>query len=236
MTLGRSDMKKIKLLTIDDDPYVCEIIRLYGNKEGFDVFAAHDGGSGIERVYTLKPDLIVLDLMLPEIGGFQVCEQIRKDYSIPIVMLTGRAESYDKIKGFDLGADDYVVKPFDPKELMARIKAVLKRTSPGVFHDEMVHMEGFIFDLQQNVVGTGETSIQMPPKEMELLYYLVSHPNRVYTRQQLVDQVWGYTFDGDPRTVDVHIKRIREKLKCHENQGAIQTIRGVGYKFEVTTS
>ncbi|GIQ69590.1 DNA-binding response regulator [Xylanibacillus composti] len=228
-------MKRIKLLTIDDDPYICEIIRLYAEKEGYEVLIAHDGMTGLALALDLEADLIVLDIMLPEIEGWEVCRRLKMDRNIPVIMLTGKGERYDKMTGFELGADDYVVKPFDSQELMARIKAVLRRSYPALCHDEVAAVSGLKLDLRRYAVETENAAFTLPPKEMELLYFLVSHANRVFTRQQLLDQVWGYDYEGDPRTVDVHIKRIRERLVQPDQPWSIQTIRGVGYKLEAGT-
>lgn len=224
-------MKPIKLLTIDDDPHVCELIRLYAEREGFEVNEASDGLEGLEMAYDARPDIIILDIMLPEMDGWTVCEGIRKDFGTPIIMLSGKGESYDKLKGFELGVDDYVVKPFDSKELMARIRAVLRRTNPSLYHDEVVRLDGLLFDMRHLQVKVQGENAGFAPKEIELLYFMATNRNRVFTRQQLLDQVWGFDYDRDPRTVDVHIKRIREKLRFHEVQWSIETIRGIGYKF-----
>jgi len=227
-------VKPVKLLTIDDDTHVCELIRLYGERDGLEVLAANDGMSGLQLAYDQVPDMIVLDIMLPEMDGWSVCQRIRKDFATPIIMLSGKGESYDKLKGFELGVDDYVVKPFDSKELMARIRAVLRRSNPSLYHEEMVRLDGLVFDLRHMLVTIEGENAGFAPKEIELLYFMASNRNRVYTRQQLLDQVWGFDYDGDPRTVDVHIKRIREKLRFYEVTGAINTIRGIGYKYVVT--
>ncbi len=227
-------MKRIKLLTMDDDPYICEIIRLYAEKEGYEVYSAHDGMSGLSLALDQEVDLIVLDIMLPEMEGWEVCRRLKMERNIPVIMLTGKGERCDKMRGFDLGADDYVVKPFDSLELMARIKAVLRRTYPVLCHNEVAAVPGLQLDLRRYSVETEAASYTLPPKEMELLFHLVSNPNRVFTRQQLLDQIWGYDFEGDSRTVDVHIKRIRERLARPGQAWSIQTIWGVGYKLEVS--
>jgi len=224
-------MKPIKLLTIDDDAHVCELIRLYAEREGFEVTEANDGLDGLEMAYDVSPDIIVLDIMLPEMDGWAVCERIRKDFTTPIIMLSGKGESYDKLKGFELGVDDYVVKPFDSKELMARIRAVLRRTNPSLYHEEVVRLDELLFDMRHLQVKVQGENAGFAPKEIELLYFMATNRNRVFTRQQLLDQVWGFDYDRDPRTVDVHIKRIREKLRFFEVQSSIETIRGIGYKF-----
>ncbi|MCQ6559496.1 response regulator transcription factor [Paenibacillus mendelii] len=224
-------MKPIKLLTIDDDAHVCELIRLYAEREGFEVSEANDGLEGLEMVYDASPDMIILDIMLPEMDGWALCERIRKDFSTPIIMLSGKGESYDKLKGFELGVDDYVVKPFDSKELMARVRAVLRRTNPSLYHEEVVLLDELLFDMRHLQVKVQGENAGFAPKEIELLYFMATNRNRVFTRQQLLDQVWGFDYDRDPRTVDVHIKRIREKLRFYEVQSSIETIRGIGYKF-----
>jgi len=226
-------MKKIKLLVIEDDPYICELIRLYVEKEGHTIETASDGAEGYQKWLDCLPDLIVLDIMLPEMDGWELCKEIRRQSKTPIIMLTGKGESYDIIKGLELGADDYLVKPFDPNELIARIKAVLRRTQPLLFQEEVIRFPGLTIDLQQYKVICMGNEITFPPKEMELLVFLAANCNKVFTRLQLIEQVWGLSFDGDPRTVDVHIKRIREKLGDPVPDWSLVTIRGVGYKFEV---
>lgn len=232
---GEASMSKLKILAIDDDPNICELISLYANKEGYQAFSATDGINGIQILYDVSPDLIVLDIMLPEMDGWEVCKLIRMESSVPIIMLTGRGESYDKVKGLEIGADDYMVKPFDPKELMARIKAVLRRIHPSIDEAPFLEFPALSIDMKQYIVRYHNRDITMPPKEIELLYYLASHSNKVITRHQILDQIWGYGYDGDPRTVDVHIKRIREKIGQDNNQWSLKTIRGIGYKFEVNS-
>ncbi|MFC4768003.1 response regulator transcription factor [Effusibacillus consociatus] len=225
-------MKQIKILVIDDDPHICELIKLYGETNGYQMISAYDGMEGLERFFDETPDLVILDIMLPEMDGWQLCKSIRADKPTPIIMLTGKGESYDRIKGLDLGADDYMVKPFDPKELMARIKAVLRRGNQLPETKEVIEFPSLRIDPNQYHVICRGTEFTLPPKEMELLYFFATYPNQVFTRQQLLDKVWGFDFHGDPRTVDVHIKRIREKLGDH-TQWSLKTIRGIGYKFEV---
>lgn len=229
-------MKKLTLLVIDDDPNICELIRLYGEKEGYEVRHAYNGTTGVEMFYESPSDFVVLDIMLPSMNGWDVCKEIRQLSQVPIIMLTGKGESYDKIKGLEIGADDYVVKPFDPKELVARIKAVLRRYHVLNGDQEVVSFPNLKIDLKQYQMECFGDIMTLPPKEIELLYYLATHANRVFTRQQLVDQIWGYDFDGDPRTVDVHIKRIREKLGKESSDWELKTLRGIGYKFEVSGS
>ncbi len=225
--------KQVKLLVIEDDPYICELITLYAEKRGYMVNIANDGMKGLEMFYDIPPDLVLLDIMIPEMDGWEVCKEIRRSDKTPIIMLTGKGENFDKLKGFELGTDDYLVKPFDPNELMARIKAVLRRANPMLDANEIIEHPLLKINLQQYKVTCDKQEIVLTPKEMELLYFLASHPNQVFTRQQLLDQLWGVDYDGDPRTVDVHIKRIREKLGDSNPYWMVKTIRGVGYKFEV---
>lgn len=224
-------MNAVKLLVIEDDPYICEIIALYVAKMGYEVVTAADGVDGLMKYYDLAPDLVVLDLMLPEMDGWSVCREIRRDGRTPVIILTAKTERYDKIRGFDCGADDYVVKPFDPQELMARIKAVLRRSDPLIPAYEPIRLGELVVDMNQYAVLCGASVMPLPPKEMELLYHLALRPGRVFTRQQLLDRIWGEDYDGDPRTVDVHIKRIRDKLRAHEFGWSIATVRGIGYKL-----
>lgn len=225
--------KQIKILVVEDDRNICELITLYVEKDGHTVNIANDGLTGLETFYDNHPDLVVLDIMLPEMDGWEVCKEIRRYDKTPIIILTGKGESYDKLKGFNLGTDDYMVKPFDPNELMARIKAVLRRANPTLVANEVIELPLLKIDMNQYKVICDNQEVVLAPREMELLYLLASHPNQVYTRQQLLDQIWGFDFDGDPRTVDVHIKRIREKLGDQSLYWRVKTIRGVGYKFEV---
>jgi DNA-binding response OmpR family regulator len=226
--------KQIKVLVIEDDPYICELITLYTEKSGYEVYVAKNGMKGLEMFYDNPPDLVILDIMMPEMDGWEVCKEIRRFDKTPIIMLTGKGERYDKLKGFEQGTDDYLVKPFDPNELIARIKAVLRRANP-MFDDanEIIEFPLLKINLNQYKVICDKQEIVFPPKELELLYFLTSHSNQVFTRQQLLDQIWGRDFEGDPRTVDVHIKRIREKLEDSNPYWKLKTIKGVGYKFEV---
>lgn len=223
----------IKILTIEDDPNIVELIKLYCEKMGFSCIAAYDGEEGLKMYYEQSPDCIVLDLMLPKLNGWEVCKIIRiENKEIPIIMLTGKGETEDIIGGLHIGADDYVVKPFDPNELMARISAVLRRTIlPDSEKDELQY-GNINIKMKEYRVTINDEEVIMPPREMELFYYLALHPNRVFSRQQLLDQVWGYDFEGDERTVDVHIKRIRDKLNAYQANWTVTTIRGVGYRFE----
>jgi len=201
--------KQIKVLVIEDDPDICELLTLYAEKSGYLVTVANNGMKGLEMFYDNPPDLVILDIMLPKIDGWEVCQEIRKFDKTPVIMLTGKGENYDKLKGFALGTDDYLVKPFDPNELMARIKAVLRRANPLFDGNAIIEFPGLMINLQQYKVACDQQEIGLPPKEMELLYFLASHANQVFTRLQLLDQIWGWNFEGDPRTVDVHIKRKR---------------------------
>ncbi|MCC2683621.1 MAG: two component transcriptional regulator, winged helix family [Paenibacillaceae bacterium] len=225
--------KRVKILVIEDDPYICELISLYADKSEYIVHVADNGMKGLEVFHDHPPDLVILDIMMPVMDGWEVCKEIRRFGKTPVIMLTGKGESYDKLKGFDLGTDDYLVKPFDPNELMARIKAVLRRTDPMYEANEIVELPMLKIDLVQYKVICEGHEFVLPPKEMELLFFLASHTNQVFTRLQLLDQIWGLDFEGDPRTVDVHIKRIRGKLGDSNPNWNVKTIRGVGYKFEV---
>ena len=229
-------MADIKIMVVDDDANIGELLRLYLEKEGYDTVVMTDGVAALEAFDTAKPDLILLDVMMPRLDGWQVCREIRKKSQCPIIMITAKGELFDRVLGLELGADDYVVKPFETKEVMARIKAVLRRcgvTSEKkariVEYDNLyINMENFELRVCGKVVDT-------PPKEMELIYHLASNPNRVYTRNQLLDEVWGFEYYGDSRTVDVHIKRLREKLEGISEQWTLKTVWKVGYKFEVHT-
>jgi len=223
----------MKILVIDDDIKICEVIKLYLEKEGFEVVVAHNGMDGISVFKNEMPDLVILDIMLPKKDGYEVCRELRKISNIPIIMLTAKGETFDKVLGLELGADDYIVKPFDPKELIARIKAVLRRTQGEVNDEKVVVYPNLTVNLTTYEVKLEDKVIDMPPKEIELLYFLASHPNKVFTREQLLDHIWGYNFVGDTRTVDVHIKRIREKIENNKYPWKIKTVWGVGYKFEI---
>ena len=226
--------KQIKILVIEDDPYIYDIIKLYIEKLGFTAIFASSGEEGIQLYYDESPHLLLLDIMLPEMSGWDVCKEVRRDnQSIPIIMLTGKGESYDKIKGLDLGADDYIVKPFDPNELIARIKAILRRTNYIDGINESIEFPSLTIDMNQHKVFQNESELALPPKEFELLHFLAKNSNQIFTRQQLLNQIWGYDYEGDPRTVDVHIKRLREKIGEPVRDWAIKTVWGIGYKFEV---
>jgi len=225
--------RPIKILTIEDDPNITELIDMYMTKLGYESVVASDGEKGLEFYFDESPDCVILDLMLPKINGWEVCRTIRlENPSIPILMLTGKGESYDIVKGLDLGADDYIVKPFDPNELSARVKAALRRTNGFAETKENLSFSNLNLKIKEFKVFVEETEILMAPREMELLYYFGVNPKQVLSRQQLLDSVWGYDFDGDPRTIDVHIKRVRDKLANHHAQWSITTIRGIGYRFE----
>lgn len=230
-------VSKQKILIVDDDNNIAELISLYLTKECFDTMIVNDGESVMPAMETFAPNLILLDLMLPGIDGYQVCREVRAQYSVPIIMLSAKGEVFDKVLGLELGADDYMEKPFDSKELVARAKAVLRRYKPSNAptenpNDKCVEYEDLTINLTNySVIYMGHT-VEMPPKELELLYFLASSPNHVFTREQLLDQIWGYEYIGDTRTVDVHIKRLREKINDHANW-KISTIWGIGYKFEV---
>ena len=223
-----------KILVVDDDQNICELLRLYIEKEGFEVRIANDGRKALEIFEEQNPDLIMLDIMLPELDGWQVCREIRKKSQCPIIMLTAKGEVFDKVLGLELGADDYVVKPFETKEVVARIKAVLRRYGSNAEEQvKEVRYDKLSINLTNYELKVDGVAIDTPPKEMELIYHLASNPNRVFTRDQLLDEVWGFDYFGDSRTVDVHIKRLREKLEGVEANWQLKTVWGVGYKFEV---
>ena len=223
-----------KILIVDDDQNICELLRLYIEKEGFTTAIANDGKKAVEMFDMEKPDLIMLDIMLPELDGWQVCREIRKKSQCPIIMLTAKGEVFDKVLGLELGADDYVVKPFEAKEVVARIKAVLRRIG-GQQNESVkeVKYDKLSINLTNYELRVDGKQIDTPPKEMELIYHLASNPNRVFTRDQLLDEVWGFDYYGDSRTVDVHVKRLREKLEGVSEKWTLKTVWGVGYKFEV---
>ncbi|SHF66608.1 DNA-binding response regulator, OmpR family, contains REC and winged-helix (wHTH) domain [Caldanaerobius fijiensis DSM 17918] len=222
-----------KIMIVDDDKNICELISIYLSKEGFETVKVYDGNAAIEKFSEVSPSLVVLDLMLPGVDGYTVCKHIRKISNVPIIMLTAKSETLDKVLGLELGADDYIVKPFDPKELVARVKAVLRRYAPAPGEDEKkIVYPGIVINMTEYKLKLNGRDIEVPPKEFELLYFLASHPNQVFTREQLLEQVWGYDYFGDSRTVDVHIKRLREKLPPND-VWSLKTVWGVGYKFEV---
>ncbi len=227
-------MLDTKVLIVDDDQNICELLRLYLQKDGFDTEIANDGSEAIELQKKYNPDIILLDVMMPKLDGWQVCREIRKTSDVPIIMITAKGEVFDKILGLELGADDYISKPFDTKEVIARIKAVLRRTTDKTKNEnEEVRFDKLIINLTNYELIVDGKKIDTPPKELELIYHLASNPNRVYTRDQLLDEVWGFDYYGDSRTVDVHVKRLREKLENVSSNWALRTVWGVGYKFEV---
>lgn len=223
-----------KILVVDDDQNICELLRLYLEKDGYETKAAYDGQQAIELAESFEPNLILLDIMLPKYDGWQVCREVRKKSDVPIIMLTAKGETFDKILGLELGADDYVTKPFDTKEVMARVRAVLRRSNSGAKSELLeVKYDKLRINLTNYELVVDGKLIDTPPKELELIYHLASNPNRVYTRDQLLDEVWGFDYYGDSRTVDVHVKRIREKLENISEEWSVKTVWGVGYKFEV---
>lgn len=228
MSLGR-------VLVVDDDKNICELLRLYLEKEGYGAILAHDGEEAVVKFNALKPDIILLDIMLPGIDGWQVCREIRKKSNVPIIMITAKVETFDKVLGLELGADDYIVKPFDTKEVIARIKAVYRRVgqSSGEAEIKEVKYDKLSVNMTRYELRVNGQVLDTPPKELELLFHLASNPNRVYTRDQLLDEVWGFEYYGDSRTIDVHVKRLREKLEGVSDKWALKTVWGVGYKFEV---
>lgn len=228
-------MDNQKILVVDDDPNICELLRVYLNKDGFDTAIASDGEEAIESALRYKPDLILLDIMMPRLDGWQVCREVRKTSEVPIIMLTAKGEVFDKILGLELGADDYISKPFDTKEVLARIKAVLRRSSERSKNNAIkeVRFDKLVINLTNYELIIDGKQIDTPPKELELIFHLASNPNRVYTRDQLLDEVWGFDYYGDSRTVDVHVKRLREKLENVSDKWSLKTVWGVGYKFEV---
>lgn len=233
---------KQKILIVDDDENIAELISLYLMKECYDTKTVEDGEAALAAFRSYNPNLILLDLMLPGIDGYEVCKEIRKTSSVPIIMLSAKGEIFDKVLGLELGADDYIIKPFDSKELVARVKAVLRRYHPKTTAAPKPEQTGSFVEYADLIINQTNYSvlyhdetIELPPKELELFYFLASHPNQVFTREQLLDHIWGYDYIGDTRTVDVHIKRLREKFKDHPAWG-IATVWGIGYKFEVKTN
>lgn len=228
-----------KALVIEDDKNIAELLRLYLEKDGFEVVIAGDGGTGLQLAGEIAPDVILLDIMLPVMDGWQVCREIRHDSKAaiaktPIIMLTAKGETFDKVSGLEMGADDYVTKPFEVKELLARIHAVMRRSdSADVTGEKKLTFDKLVINLDSYELIVDGKKVDTPPKEMELLYHLASSPNRVYTRNQLLDEVWGFDYFGDSRTVDVHIKRLREKLEGVSDNWSLKTVWGVGYKFEL---
>lgn len=232
--------EKQKILIVDDDSNIADLISLYLTKECFDTYIAGDGEAALQAVQTYQPNLMLLDIMLPGIDGYEVLREIRKTSKLPVIMLSAKGETFDKVLGLELGADDYIMKPFDSKEMVARVKAVLRRFTPDSVSagsnaislpKECVNFPDLIINLTDYSVYYHDKRIEMPPKELELFYFLASHPNQVFTREQLLDHIWSYDYIGDTRTVDVHIKRLREKFTDHP-QWNISTVWGIGYKFE----
>ena len=224
-----------KALIVEDDKNIAELLRLYLEKDGYEVLIATDGGAGARMALEENPTFVLLDIMLPVLDGWQVCRKIRESSKVPIIMLTAKGETFDKINGLEMGADDYVVKPFEVKELLARIHAVLRRTEfdSKEAGEKRLEFDKLVINLDSYELVVDGRKVDTPPKEMELLYHLASTPNRVYTRNQLLDEVWGFDYFGDSRTVDVHIKRLREKLEGVSDRWALKTVWGVGYKFEL---
>ena len=226
-------MQKERILVVDDDKNICDLLRMYLEKEGYSVILAHNGVDAVSIFSAENPDLVLLDIMLPQLDGWQVCREIRKTSEKPIIMLTAKDETFDKVLGLELGAYDYVTKPFDTKEIVARIKAVLRRTSSAKGEElKEVHYDKLSINLSNYEMKVNGVAVDTPPKELELIYHLASNPDRVFTRDQLLDDVWGFDYYGDSRTVDVHIKRLRDKLKGVSDEWELRTIWSVGYKFE----
>ncbi len=223
-----------KVLIVEDEANIAELLRLYLEKDGFEIAIASDGGTGVSLAQSFEPDLIFLDIMLPVMDGWAVCREIRKTSKVPIIMLTARGETTEKISGLEMGADDYITKPFEVKELMARAHAVLRRYEPDGAQERKLSFDKLVINMESYELLVDGKRVDTPPKELELLFHLASTPNRVYTRNQLLDEVWGFDYFGDSRTVDVHIKRLREKLENVSPQWALTTVWGVGYKFELT--
>ena len=224
-----------KVLIIDDDENICIMITLFLEKEGYDVDSINDGADAVDTFKDFDPDIVLLDIMLPNKDGNQICREIREISTKPIIMITAKGDTFDKVLGLELGADDFLVKPIDMKELSARIKAVLRRysTTDKISDNEVIHFENIEISLQKYELKLNGKSVEIPPKELQLLYFLASNYNRVFTRDQLLDKVWGFDYLGDSRTVDVHIKRLREKLEGKSDKWELKTVWGVGYKFEV---
>ncbi len=226
-------MASMRVMVVDDDNNICEYLRLYLEKEGYSVEIFHDGKSAVDAFSKYDPAIILLDVMMPNMDGWQVCREIRKQSQVPIIMLTAKGETFDKVLGLELGADDYVVKPFEAKEVIARIKAILRRSGYSDSESvKKVEFEKLVINLTNYEMIVDGKAVDTPPKELELIYHLASNPNKVYTRDQLLDEVWGFDYYGDSRTVDVHVKRLREKLEGISEKWALKTVWGVGYKFE----
>ena len=225
-------MPKPRILVVDDEKNICELLRLYLEKDGFEVMMAHTGRDAVEMTRANSPSLVLLDIMMPDVDGWEACRQIREFSQVPIIMLTAKGDVFDKVMGLELGADDYIVKPFETKEVVARIRAVLRRTDGGE-EQKVVSYDKLTVNLETYELIVDGKKIDCPPKELELLFQLAKNPNRVFTRDKLLDEVWGFEYYGDSRTVDVHIKRLREKLEGVSDKWDLKTVWGVGYKFEV---
>ncbi len=226
-------MGNIRVMVVDDDNNICEYLRLYLEKEGYDTLICHDGKQAVDKFSAFNPSIILLDVMMPIMDGWQVCREIRKQSQVPIIMVTAKDDTFDKVLGLDLGADDYVVKPFEAKEIIARIKAVLRRSSTDEAEIKQVEFDKLSVNLQSYEMIVDGKAVDTPPKELELIFHLASNPNKVFTRDQLLDEVWGFDYYVDSRTVDVHVKRLREKLEGVSDLWSLKTVWGVGYKFEV---
>lgn len=229
-------MSEIKILTVDDDDNICQLLKLYLVKEGYSTYICHDGTEALKKIHEEKFDLVLLDIMMPNMDGYETLSAIRKFSDIPVILVSAKGEPMDKIGGLDIGADDYVTKPFEPQELISRIRAILRRTATPVKTEEFkdITVGNLFISLTNCTIKLDDKKVEMPPKEMELLYFLASHPAKVYSREQLLSYVWGADYKGDSRTVDVHIKRIREKLGESE-KWKLETVWRVGYKFEVNS-
>ena len=230
MTMSRS------ILIVEDDKNIADLLRLYLEKEGMTCHVAGDGLEGLEKFHAVQPDLVMLDIMLPSMDGWSVCRKIRETSKVPIIMLTAKGELEDKVSGLEMGADDYITKPFETKEVLARIHAVLRRFGEEEQMEKKLSFDRLVVNLDSYELLVDGKRVDTPPKELELLFHLASSPNRVFTRNQLLDEVWGFDYFGDSRTVDVHIKRLREKLEGVSSQWSLKTVWGVGYKFEVTSA
>ncbi len=227
-------MAKNKVLIVDDDKNIVEFIKINFESEGFDVVAAYDGREAVEQFKNENPNIIIMDVMMPEMDGKEACREIRKTSAVPIIMLTAKGETIDKVLGLELGADDYMVKPFETQELLARVKAILRRTeNRDENRDSALEFENLSINISNYELKINGKIVEVPPKELELLHFLASNPNRVFTREQLLEKVWGFDYYGDSRTVDVHIKRLREKLENVKGNWQLKTVWGVGYKFDV---
>lgn len=223
-----------KILVVDDDPSICEVLRLYLEKEGYSVSIANDGETALKMFTEMPQDIMLIDIMLPKMDGNQLCREIRQISNVPIIMISAKEETFDKVLALELGADDYIIKPFDAKEVIARIKAVLRRTKSKNFEEiKVIEYDNLSINLTNYELKVQGKPIPTPPKELELIYHLASNPNRVFTRDQLLDEVWGFDYYGDSRTVDVHVKRLREKLEGASTEWELKTVWGVGYKFDL---